>query len=441
MEEFLLSVGKILLQFNVMILIAELLFLYKCPRREHFVLRILIVPVYLVLFSSVLSDLLHIPFFAWYREFFKNLPYLDLQYAIIYVISVLIMWFCFDVSFKHVSYHCAMAYIVQNFTFHVRTIYRMIFFDDQSTAWEYNLSGAAIMIVIYLVAYFLINKRFRNKDEVPLDNGFVILFVTVVIVVIGVFDIVSRNLEAATWAVHIYAMIVCILLIMIQLGMFDKKKAIYEKEEIERLLASQAEQYSKQLANVDYINIKCHDLKHQIAVLKSENNAAEYNDYIGELERSIMIYENMVKTGNPVLDTLLTEKNLYCTKHDVRFSYIADGALLNGMESTDICALFGNAVDNAVEYMSNNIDKSRRILTMQLERHAGTGSMIRILFENTFDGKLELVDGLPKTTKKDERFHGYGLRSVRYIAEKYGGFMTSRAENGKFVLSVVMTLD
>lgn len=441
MEKTLYYIGRMLLQFNCMILIAEFLFLHKYPRRSHFIIRLIPVLAYTILFSSVFNDVLHLPFFSWYKSLFLNIPYFDIQYAIIYIVSVLCMWLCFDISFKHVIYYCTFAYVIQNFTFHLRVIVRAAIFKGDSSSWQYNISGAILMLVVYVAAYFLVKYRFRDKDDIPFDNGFVIAFVTGVIVVIGVFDIVSRNLMLATWALNVYAALVCVLLIMIQLGMFDRKKAVLEKEQIERLLATQAEQYSKQLANVDYINIKCHDLKHQIAVLKQEDNAVMRNELISESEKSIMIYENRVTTGNPVLDTLLTEKNFLCKKNNIRFSYIADGTAINAMHSTDICALFGNAIDNAVEYMSKNIEQSRRILTMQLERHSGTGSMIRVVFESSFDGELKLRDGIPETTKEDNRYHGLGLRSIRYIAQKYGGYMTVRAENGKFILSVIMAFD
>lgn len=55
------------------------------------------------------------------------------------------------------------------------------------------------------------------------------------------------------------------------------------------------------------------------------------------------------KTGNKVLDTVLTTKSLYCNKHGIIFTCVADGTLLDFMDVMDICSIFGNALDNAIE--------------------------------------------------------------------------------------------
>ncbi len=50
-----------------------------------------------------------------------------------------------------------------------------------------------------------------------------------------------------------------------------------------------------------------------------------------------------------------------------------------------------------------------------------------------------MQNGLPVTSKKEEKgYHGFGLKSIRYTAEKYGGFMTVEAAHGIFMLRVVV---
>ena len=57
----------------------------------------------------------------------------------------------------------------------------------------------------------------------------------------------------------------------------------------------------------------------------------------------------MFKTGNGVLDTLLTNASLKCSRHDITFTCVADGSLLNDLYVMDICTILGNALDNAIE--------------------------------------------------------------------------------------------
>lgn len=69
------------------------------------------------------------------------------------------------------------------------------------------------------------------------------------------------------------------------------------------LWRQQKEHYRIAKENIDIINRKCHDLKHQIAALRDMCTKEEREKYIEEIQDSIQIYEAMVKTGNDVLDT------------------------------------------------------------------------------------------------------------------------------------------
>lgn len=63
--------------------------------------------------------------------------------------------------------------------------------------------------------------------------------------------------------------------------------------------------------------------------------------------------------------------------------------------------------------------------------------MVMIHLENYCSSQLKFVDGLPETTKENKMYHGYGTKSIRYIVEKYHGFMEMRQEDGKFILEVL----
>lgn len=53
----------------------------------------------------------------------------------------------------------------------------------------------------------------------------------------------------------------------------------------------------------------------------------EREDYLDEIERSIQIYDSTIETGNEVLDTVLTEKSLYCEQHQITMTCVADATL------------------------------------------------------------------------------------------------------------------
>jgi signal transduction histidine kinase len=63
-----------------------------------------------------------------------------------------------------------------------------------------------------------------------------------------------------------------------------------------------------------------------------------------------------------------------------------------------------------------------------------------VCFENYFEGDIKLANGLPVTTKRDKDNHGFGLKSIRYAAEKYGGTMTINIEENWFILRILLPL-
>ncbi|NCB62827.1 MAG: ATP-binding protein [Clostridia bacterium] len=211
-----------------------------------------------------------------------------------------------------------------------------------------------------------------------------------------------------------------------------------ELEAVENILQNQYQQYQQSKESIDLVNRKYHDLKHQIAVLRAEPDAEKRGAFLDEMERDIRDYEAQNKTGNSVLDTVLTSKSLYCARHGISLTCVADGKLLDFMDVMDICTIFGNALDNAIECEERIAEASKRLIHVSVSAQKG---FVLLRFENYFEGELAFEERLPVTTKGDKTYHGYGLKSLRYVAQKYGGTMTAGTEKGWFELKVLLPLD
>lgn len=210
-----------------------------------------------------------------------------------------------------------------------------------------------------------------------------------------------------------------------------------ELDAIQNILHSQYAQYKQSRDSIDLINRKYHDLKHQIAVLRSEQDSNRRTAFLDEMEQEIKVYEAQNKTGNSVLDTLLTGKSLYCSKHQIELVCVADGAQLDFMSAMDLCTIFGNALDNAIEYELTIPEKKKRIVRIEV---FAKNSFLIIRVENYFEGTLQLTNGLPDTTKAERDYHGFGLKSIRYTVEKYGGSMNVDAAGNWFRLHILLPL-
>lgn len=210
-----------------------------------------------------------------------------------------------------------------------------------------------------------------------------------------------------------------------------------ELSAMQGLLNRQYEQYCLTHDNIEMLNRKYHDLKHQITAIKSEENPKKRTEYINEMEKRIKLYEAQNETGNKVLDTILFSKSAYCIDHDVNFTCVADGTLLKFMGVMDICSIVGNALDNAIESVCKLSDCEKRLVKMAVYAQ---NDLLMMRFENYTESSPSFENGLPVTTKADKNFHGYGVKSIKTTAERYDGNMTITVQNNWFTLCLLFPL-
>ncbi|WP_432630181.1 ATP-binding protein [Brotaphodocola sp.] len=204
---------------------------------------------------------------------------------------------------------------------------------------------------------------------------------------------------------------------------------------INTMLKSQYDHYRHYQESIDLINMKYHDLKHQIAGLRAEQDSEKRTQWLNAMEEELKWNQADIQTGNHVLDTVLTGKMMYCQAHNMNLTCVADGELLNFLHVTDICTIFGNALDNAIESLMMVEDPQKRLIHVQI---TAKKSFLFIQVENYCDRELKLVDGYPETTKADKENHGIGLKSIRHSVEKYGGNVSFAVNKNWFELRILI---
>ena len=112
---------------------------------------------------------------------------------------------------------------------------------------------------------------------------------------------------------------------------------------------------------------------------------------------------------------------------------MADARCLNFMESTDIFSMMNNAIDNAIEAVSKLKTEEKRLISLHINQEHG---ICIIHLSNFFPTESISGEGLPETTKDDYCKHGYGMRSIQYVVEKYDGLMTFQTEDSIFHLNL-----
>ncbi len=100
----------------------------------------------------------------------------------------------------------------------------------------------------------------------------------------------------------------------------------------------------------------------------------------------------------------LSGKMLACTNLGITMTCLADGRRIGFMEDSDIYALFGNILDNAIEATKTVTEEEKRIISLTI---GTTGDLLLIDSQNYYAGEVQFVDGLPQTSKENKEYHGF----------------------------------
>ena len=411
--------------FAFEILLAELMFLFPCEKRSRFPLRLL-----LAAGATVAASYFFIFYVMWAPVALMRL----LRIVLVFFASIASMYFCFRVKFLTVASACAAGYAVEHLTFHIVKIIGLTTGLLPDSLWglprwealEYTLFPPIyLLLALTLGVYAARNQCFRRTDR-----RLTLIFFAIVVLTIGFTRVADALGDSGSVTVSLYAVACCVMVLAVQLILFHEMDLQAENDTIRLLWQEDQRQYELTKRTIDTINIKHHDLKHRLA----EMNAMLSKEDMLSIEDAVRVYGSRMKTGNEALDVLLTRNSLICGEEGISLTYTGNGADFSFMSTMDVYSLFGNAVDNAIEAVRKLKDPEKKIVDIVTEK---TGDMITILVTNYCEGPVKMADGLPVTDKTEEEgFHGFGMKSMRLLAQKYGGTMLVHQEEDLFVLTI-----
>lgn len=298
---------------------------------------------------------------------------------------------------------------------------------------------AVIFALGYLIAALSIGKVIPEKGRKSIGpRQMALALLTFVIFQLVVFVPVNLqySLSDLRWMVVYLVQFLLCMLLYLENELFKKSELRKELEIMGLLWKKEKEQYQLSKENISFINQRVHDLKHQIRAIRNARQE-DVERYLEEIEESVQIYESIVQTGSAVLDTILTEKSLCCRERGITISCMADGSQMEFLNTVDLYAVLGNAIDNAIEEVAKFQEQEKRQIDVLIYRRQ---QFLTIQITNPMEGNLVYEDGLPMTTKGNRLIHGFGLRSIRYILKKYDGVLTIREEDGCFSLRMLIPI-
>lgn len=347
----------------------------------------------------------------------------------------------FELGPIHVIFSTTCAYAVQHIT--SKLSYMLFTALYLHGAPVDNATIAVFLLVANLAVglpiWRLVSRRLFGPDAAPVE------FDSVRTVILGAFFIVAAvclswviedgfDTSAADYlrdylALGAFCVLFAVVILLFEFTNCNVKRLQSENSMLEQLLEKDRLQYEEAKASMERLNIRYHDLKQQY----TRADARERE----ELEAEMLAARPRYLTGNTALDVLLTQKAAACEERGIQLVCSVDGELLRGMRSYHVYSLFGNAIDNAMECLAKVADPGRRVVAVDLVR---TADMAVARVENYTPEPPRMVDGLPQTTKADASEHGFGVKSIRNVAETYGGSADFLVDGETFCLLVTLPL-
>lgn len=206
---------------------------------------------------------------------------------------------------------------------------------------------------------------------------------------------------------------------------------------MQSLLDRQYEQYQQFKVNNEQMQQVYHDIKHLIHYIRSVSSSQKYEKELQNLEETVANYETQYDTGNSVLDVVVGSKKMMCRSENITMECYVDAREIGFMDAVHICTIFGNALDNAIEYECRIPEVEKRLIKVSV---FSENQFLMIHIRNYCEEKILTSADDPQTTKQNPEMHGFGIKGIRLAAEQYNGHVSIKQENNWFVVSILIPI-
>ncbi|MCR4756388.1 MAG: ATP-binding protein [Butyrivibrio sp.] len=377
--------------------------------------------------------------------FTKNLPVVFWVPCMLVAVGFmyLFLYLTCDTSRNVVGYYCARAFLLAELAASLEWQLACFFLTKNNSKAIQILILVAVYALVFTWAHYMEVSITRGifQLEINYHELWAAIAIAAAIFAFSNLSFIVQNtpfsagVTADVFYIRTLVDIAGIMILYVYQSRICELLAEKELRNIHSMLKAQYDKYRGYQTTFDMINMKYHDLKHQIAGLRSEMSDEERKKWIDTLEQELESYSPELQTGNSVLDTLIAGKMMNCRANNIKITCVADGNILDFMHVADICTVFGNALDNAIESVSLIEDPEKRLIHMAISPKK---NFVLIQINNYCENRITMKNGYPVTTKADKGNHGFGLKSIRYTLEKYHGTVNFDIKDNWFELKMLI---
>ena len=289
---------------------------------------------------------------------------------------------------------------------------------DETSFPKTNLYVLSIAFILSIVCFYTLDAIFRRSLEVMKEDRMDFLFCILSICVFSVDVIVY-------WAIQ-------------ELNKSVDREKEYALIQYQNELMVKAAEENQELNN-EWRRIR-HDFNNHIScidMLLQMGNIEKARAYIQKLTQNSEHKALSVNVGNEIASAVINQKMVRAKNYQIRMEIRGDLPNHFLMEDNDLCALLSNALDNAIEAACQieEVDKRQIELSMAYNERD-----VLIKISNTVKQDIDSKNTL-KTTKKDKKMHGIGMRSMQAIIRKYEGNLSWKCEQQVLVLTIMVPIE
>ena len=290
---------------------------------------------------------------------------------------------------------------------------------------------------LFLLIVVILTGRVRKSSMSSISNK--LTFALCLLPLASAINVQQVALQMTTTAdfTNIFEVTPMLSLVAVNIFIFALIESIMRHNEktqelllIKSLNNAQHKHINQLIDTQEQVRLISHDFKQQATVLYRLCVDGQYEVLQEHLNKLIDNTGEMqiVRTGNVMLDAILSSKKEEAKKHGIDFIMDLNVQPTLPYVSMDVCILLGNAIDNAIEACVRSSQTTKKI-DMELK-----ADMSRFLFRliNSMDEEPQKEGMFLKTMKSDKLRHGVGLRSIKQMSNKLGGDMTYEYTSNKF---------
>ncbi len=300
-------------------------------------------------------------------------------------------------------------------------------------------------LLIYI--YWLMKKKIDREKMNLLNNKYYLLvgsllFLTVSMIVIVVWMYGNINNDNESVNTNLVLLTMCVsALSIVSIALTDniiREMNEKHKNDLELQHMKMEHTYFSDVNSVlEEIRILRHDMRGELAIIHGYNEMNQRDKIRNHIEKKlsemdIQLLPQIDKDN--IITSFLNFKLKEASSKNIDVQIQSDLSEENEIyiDKEDICRILNNIINNAIEACMECNEKYIKLNIDML------GNCIIIKSENPFSGELNKDGDKILTVKKDKTRHGYGLKSIRNIAEKYGGFVKLNYDDNIFIVEVQM---